>query len=69
MDHLGVDIPPLEVGGPVIILAKNKFAPNAIFRVVSCLYILYDLTYSFLWKNSNHSLSYMAYRCFVVFTN
>ena len=24
------------VGGPLIILAKNKFAPNAIFRVVSC---------------------------------
>ena len=28
------------VGGPTLILAKNKFAPNAIFRVVSCLYIL-----------------------------
>ena len=25
------------VGGPTLILAKNKFAPNAIFRVVSCL--------------------------------
>jgi len=44
------------LGGPVLKLAKIKFAPNAIFRVVSCLYILYDLTYSFLWKKSNHSL-------------
>ncbi len=25
----------------------KKIAPNAIFRVVSCLYILYDLTYQF----------------------
>ena len=54
-------------GGPLIILAKNKFAPNAIFRVVSCLYILYDLTCLILLKNSTHSLSYMAYRCFAVF--
>ncbi len=57
----------VEVGGPVLKLAKIKFTPNAIFRVVSCLYILYDLTYSFLWKNSNHSLSYKVYRCFTVF--
>ncbi len=28
------------LGGPVLKLAKIKFAPNAIFRVVSCLYIL-----------------------------
>ncbi len=56
------------LGGPVLKLAKIKFAPNAIFRVVSCLYILYDLTYSFLWKNSNHSLSYkIIYCCFTVF--
>ena len=58
---------PKLVGGPVLKLAKITFAPNAIFRVVSCLYILYDLTYSFLWKNSNHSLSYKVYRCFTVF--
>ncbi len=52
------------VGGPVLKLAKKKYAPNAIFRVVSCLYILYDLTCSIWWKNSTHSLSYMAYCCF-----
>jgi hypothetical protein len=62
--HEGEDV---YVGGPVLKLAKIKFAPNAIFRVVSCLYILYDLTYSFLWRNSNHSLSYKVYRCFTVF--
>jgi len=45
-------------GGPLIILAKNKFAPNAIFRNVSCLYILYDLTCLILLKKSTHSLSY-----------
>jgi hypothetical protein len=47
-----------QVGGPLLKSSKKKFAPNVIFRVVSCLYILYDLTYSFLWKNSTHSLSY-----------
>ncbi len=57
----------LSLGGPVLKLAKIKFAPNAIFRVLSCLYILYDLTYSFLWKNSNHSLNYKVYHCFTVF--
>jgi len=55
------------IGGPVLKLAKIKFAPNAIFRVVSCLYKLYDLTYLILLKNSTHSLSYMAYHCFAVF--
>ena len=35
-------------------------APNAIFRVVSCLYILYDLTCSIWWQNSTYSLSYEA---------
>ena len=55
------------LGGPELKLAKIKFAPNAIFRVVSCLYILYDLTCLILLKKSTHSLSYMAYRCFAVF--
>ena len=50
--------------GSGIEIGKKKYAPNAIFRVVSCLYILYDLTCSIWWKNSTHSLSYMAYRCF-----
>ncbi len=44
--------------GPLSKSSKKNFAPNVIFRVVSCLYILYDLTYSFLLKNSTHSLSY-----------
>jgi hypothetical protein len=34
----------VALGGPVLKLAKIKFAPNAIFRVVSCLCILCDLT-------------------------
>ncbi len=52
------------VRGSGIKIGKKKYAPNAIFRVVSCLYILYDLTCSIWWKNSTHSLSYMAYHCF-----
>ena len=56
----------LKIGGPELKLSK-KIAPNAIFRVVSCLYILHDLTYSFCWKNSTHSLSYKVYCCFTVF--
>ena len=59
----------IEIGGPLIILAKNKFAPNVIFRVVSCLCILCDLTCLISLKNSTHSHSYEAYRCFSVFTN
>ncbi len=55
------------LGGPALKLAKKKFAPNAIFKVGSCLYILYDLTSSILLKNSTHSCSYEAYRRFVVF--
>ena len=47
-----------QIGGPVLKLAKNKFAPNAIFRVVTCLCILYDLTCLISLKNSTHSLSY-----------
>jgi hypothetical protein len=31
------------------------------------VYILYDLACLILLKNSTHSLSYMAYRCFAVF--
>ena len=50
----------VELGGPLIILAKNKFAPNAIFRVVSCLCILCDLTCLISLKNSTHSRSYEA---------
>ena len=58
-----------ELGGnPLIILAK-KIDPNATFRVVSCIYILYDLTCLIWLKNSTHSLSYMAYRCITVLTN
>jgi hypothetical protein len=53
--------------GSGIKIVKKNVAPNAIFRVVSCLYILYDLTYSFWCKNSTHSLSYKVYRCFTVF--
>ena len=45
----------------------KKFAPNAIFRVSSCLYILFDLTCSIWLKNSTHSHSYKAYCCFTVF--
>ncbi len=30
--------------GSFIKIGEKKIAPNAIFRVVSCLYILYDLT-------------------------
>jgi hypothetical protein len=63
----GFDKKLLEVGGPALKLAKKKFAPNAIFKVGSCLYILYDLTSSILLKNSTHSCSYEAYRRFVVF--
>jgi hypothetical protein len=48
------------IGGPLIILAKNKFAPNAIFKVVSCLCILCDLTCLISLKNSTHSRSYEA---------
>jgi len=62
----GVALLASQIGGPLIILAKNKFAPNAIFRVVSCLHILYDLTCLILLKKYTHSLSYMAYRCFAV---
>jgi hypothetical protein len=58
----------IKLGGPLIILSK-KIAPNAIFRVVSCLCILCDLTCLIWLKNSTHSLSYMAYRCITVFTN
>ncbi len=52
--------------GSGIKIGKKKI-PNTIFRVVSCLYILYDLTYSIWLKNSTHSHSYNAYRCFTVF--
>jgi hypothetical protein len=44
--------------GSGIKIGQKKVAPNAIFRVVSCSYILYDLTRSFLVKKSTHSLSY-----------
>ncbi len=56
-----------KIGGPVLKSVKKKFAPNAIFRVVSCLYILYDLTCSIWLKNSTNSHSYKAYHCFTVF--
>jgi hypothetical protein len=55
------------VGGPVLKLSKKKIAPNAIFRVVSCLYILYDLTCSIWLKKSTHSHSYKADHCFTMF--
>ncbi len=55
-----------QLGGPVLKSAK-KIAPNAIIRVVSCLYILYDLTCSIWLKKSTHSLSYKAYHFFTVF--
>ncbi len=55
------------VRGSGIKIGKKKIAPNAIFRVVSCLYILYDLTCSIWLKNSTHSHSYKAYCCFTVF--
>ncbi len=45
----------------------EKNAPNAIFRVVSCLYILYDLTCLIWLQNSTHSHSYKAYHCFTMF--
>jgi hypothetical protein len=59
----------MYLGGPVLKSAE-KIAPNAVFRVVSCLYILYDLTCSIWLKNSTHSHSNKAYRCFtVIFTS
>ena len=60
------------IGGPLIILAKNKFAPNAIFRVVSCLYTLYDLTCLILLKNPPTALVIwltVALRCFLLVTD
>jgi hypothetical protein len=63
----------VKIGGPAIILTKNKIAPNAIFRVVSCLYILYDLTCLILLRNSTHSLIYIwltvASRCILLVTD
>jgi hypothetical protein len=56
----------IVLGGPVLKLAK-EIAPTSTFRVVSCLYILYDLTCSIWLKNSTHSHSYKAYRCFTMF--
>ncbi len=56
----------MAVGG-LVLKSVKKNSPNAIFRVVSCLYILYDLTSSIWLKNSTHSYSYKAYRCFTVF--
>ncbi len=57
--HVSANVQALQLGGPVLKLAK-KFGPNAIFRVASCLYILYDLTCSSWWQNPTHSLSYEA---------
>ena len=37
--------------GYFIKIGQKHFAPNAIFRVGSCSYILYDLTCSFSGKN------------------
>jgi hypothetical protein len=59
----------IENRGSINYFGQNNFAPNATFRVVSCIYILYDLTYLIWLKNSTHSLSYMAYRCITVLTN
>jgi hypothetical protein len=56
----------MKLGDPVLKLAK-KNAPNAIFRVVSCLYTLNDLTCSVWLKKTTHSHSYKAYRCFTMF--
>ncbi len=55
------------IRGSGIKIVEKEIAPNTIFRVVSCLYILYDLTCSIWLKNSTHSHSYKAYYCFTVF--
>ncbi len=52
---------------PGIKIGDKKIAPNAIFRVVSCLYILYDLTCLIWLKNFTHSYSYKAYHWITVF--
>jgi len=47
-------------GGSINSFGQNKIAPNDIFRVVSSLCILCDLTYLISLKNSTHSRSYEA---------
>ena len=44
----------------------KKIAPKAIVRVVSGMYILYDLTCSIWLKKMTQSLSYKACHCFTV---
>ncbi len=53
--------------GSGIKIGEKKIAQNAIFRVVSCLYILYDLTCLIWLKKSTHSHSFKAYHCFIMF--
>ena len=45
----------------------NFFAPNIIFRVGSCIYMLYDLTCQVWLKNSIHNQSYGVLCCSSVF--
>ena len=52
--------PCLVIRGSINYFGQKKFAPNAIFRVLSCLYILYDLTFSIWLNNSTRSHSYEA---------
>jgi hypothetical protein len=66
-NHGGHHCPMATMGrGSGIKIGGKKIALNAIFRVVSCLYIIYDLTCSILLKTSTHSHSYKAYCCFTV---
>jgi hypothetical protein len=47
-----------SVGGPAIKLSNFFWAPNIIFSVGSCMYILYDLTCQVWMENSTHNQSY-----------
>jgi hypothetical protein len=44
-----------------------KIASNTIFRVASCLYILYDITYSIWLPKSTHNHSYVTFHFIAAF--
>ncbi len=57
----------LLLGGPLRNSPRQIIASNAIFRVASCLYILYDITYSIWLPNSTHSHSYVTFHFIAAF--